>query len=179
MLKLFGIDTRDCWGLVKDSGGLFYVLRPPFKWDRCKEPVTEDHITSVASKHPFSGQDRDFETFEDLVEFLEGVYTETLKVLLGHQTEEKVYELLFERKDRTMEDAKYRVEVIHMITNIIEGSDVKVIKNRDDAAMLAIRIIDGLEEEAQRLDTRLEKMIAASQERRRLQKLHARLEKRG
>lgn len=42
-----------------------------------------------------------------------------------------------------------RVELIHMITNLIESSDITVIEDRDDASMLAIHIVDGLEDEAE------------------------------
>ena len=42
-----------------------------------------------------------------------------------------------------------RIELIHMITNLIEGAGVTKIESRDDAAMLAIHIVDGLEDEAE------------------------------
>ena len=43
-----------------------------------------------------------------------------------------------------------RTELIHMITNLIEDAGVTVIEDRDDANMLAISIVDGLEDEAER-----------------------------
>ena len=43
-----------------------------------------------------------------------------------------------------------RIELVHIITNFIEGSDTTMIEDRDDAAMLAIRIVDGLEDEVDR-----------------------------
>jgi len=47
-----------------------------------------------------------------------------------------------------------RVELIHMITNLIESSDVTLIEDRDDMCMLAIHIVDGLEDEADRIEMR-------------------------
>lgn len=47
-----------------------------------------------------------------------------------------------------------RVELIHMITNLIESSDVTLIEDRNDMSMLAIHIVDGLEDEADRLAER-------------------------
>lgn len=43
-----------------------------------------------------------------------------------------------------------RTELIHTMTNLIEGSDIRLIEDRDDAAMLAIHIVDGLEDQAKR-----------------------------
>lgn len=43
-----------------------------------------------------------------------------------------------------------RVELIHLITNLIESSDITLIEDRDDSSMLAIHIVDGLEDEADR-----------------------------
>ena len=43
-----------------------------------------------------------------------------------------------------------RIEMIHMITNLIEGAEIKQIKDRTDASMLAVHIVDGIEEEAER-----------------------------
>ena len=40
-----------------------------------------------------------------------------------------------------------RVAIIYMITNLIEGSEITQIEDRDDAAMLAIHIFDGFEDE--------------------------------
>ena len=59
-----------------------------------------------------------------------------------------------------------RIELIHMITNLIHHSDFTVVhtqiegsvldeKDRDDAAMLAIHIVDGLEDEAESLRLRM------------------------
>lgn len=47
-----------------------------------------------------------------------------------------------------------RVELIHMITNLIENSNVTLIEDRDDASMLALHIVDGLEDEADRIEMR-------------------------
>ena len=47
-----------------------------------------------------------------------------------------------------------RVELIHMITNLIESSDVTLIEDRDDMSLLAIHIVDGLEDEADRIEMR-------------------------
>lgn len=41
-----------------------------------------------------------------------------------------------------------RVDLIHMITNLIESSDIRAIEGRTDASTLAIRIVDGLEDYA-------------------------------
>jgi len=66
-----------------------------------------------------------------------------------------------------------RIELIHMITNLIQFSDFTLIrteieassfddKDRDDAAMLAIHIVDGLEAEAAR---RTPREVAVSSDR--------------
>ena len=47
-----------------------------------------------------------------------------------------------------------RIELIHMITNLIESSDMTQIEDRDDAAMLAMHIVDGLEDESERQSLR-------------------------
>lgn len=43
-----------------------------------------------------------------------------------------------------------RTELIHLVTNLIEQSEISLIEDRDDASMLAIHIVDGLEDEADR-----------------------------
>lgn len=47
-----------------------------------------------------------------------------------------------------------RIELIHMITDFIETSDIRLIEDRDAAAMLAVNIVDGLEDEAERRRSR-------------------------
>ncbi len=49
-----------------------------------------------------------------------------------------------------------RIELIHIITDLIEASDVKVIQDRDDAAMLAISVVDGLQQEAESREVKYE-----------------------
>ncbi|KKN00872.1 hypothetical protein LCGC14_1133450 [marine sediment metagenome] len=47
-----------------------------------------------------------------------------------------------------------RIELIERITNLIEGAGVATIEDRDDASMLAIHIVDGLENEVSVLSDR-------------------------
>lgn len=47
-----------------------------------------------------------------------------------------------------------RIELIHMITNLIESSEITLIEDRDQAAMLAIHIVNGMEDEADSLAER-------------------------
>ena len=43
-----------------------------------------------------------------------------------------------------------RIELIHMVTNLIQDSEITEIRDRDDANMLAVKIVDGLQDEAAR-----------------------------
>ena len=53
------------------------------------------------------------------------------------------------------QDLNSRIKMIHMLTNIIEGSDITRIDDRDDAAMLAVAIVDGIADEAERHAARI------------------------
>lgn len=72
-------------------------------------------------------------------------YMETHTVTYEEEVEVDMAEVGTKKGIRTN-----RIEFIHMVTNLIEGSDITVIKDRDDANMLAIRIVDGLEDEAEK-----------------------------
>lgn len=48
-----------------------------------------------------------------------------------------------------------RIDTIHMVTNLIEGSEITRIQDRDDATMLAIHIVDGIVAEAEKLAERI------------------------
>ncbi len=56
-----------------------------------------------------------------------------------------------------------RIKLIHTITNLVEGSGIIAIEDRDYAAMLAIHIVDGLEDEAERQKMRAVAMVDEGQ----------------
>lgn len=64
----------------------------------------------------------------------------------GHEKDEVKQGLLTNR----IAEIKQDIKLIQVITDLIESSDITLIEDRDDAATLAIHIVNGLEDEADR-----------------------------
>lgn len=83
MFTLIGIAPRDGWGLVKSAEGKFYVLRPPYRWSRCREPAQRRYVEKLVGRMYFIGCDEDFNSFQDVIKHLEAEYVRICKQIMG------------------------------------------------------------------------------------------------
>jgi len=69
MLELLAISREDGWAFVRTDGNV-HLIRPPYSGAN-RQTVPEDEVGAAVNKHGFSAASESFDTWKDLIGFLE------------------------------------------------------------------------------------------------------------